>query len=72
MFDIPLETKKKMRINGSYMVWMKDFQFLNIDRLRHSRIVVHVNIMTVAKGKIVQILFSQIHQNYAKYTFETE
>jgi hypothetical protein len=24
-----------------------------------------------AKAKIVQILFSQIHKNYAKYTFET-
>jgi hypothetical protein len=23
------------------------------------------------KTKIVQILFSQMHQNYAKYTFET-
>jgi hypothetical protein len=23
------------------------------------------------KAKIVQILFLQIHQNYAKYTFET-
>jgi hypothetical protein len=23
------------------------------------------------KAKLVQILFSQIHQNYAKYTFET-
>jgi hypothetical protein len=23
------------------------------------------------KAKIVQILFSQIHQKYAKYTFET-
>jgi hypothetical protein len=23
------------------------------------------------KAKIVQILFSQMHQNYAKYTFET-
>ena len=23
------------------------------------------------KAKTVQILFSQIHQNYAKYTFET-
>jgi hypothetical protein len=28
-------------------------------------------IKVMLKAKIVQILFLQIHQNYAKYTFET-
>ena len=29
------------------------------------------NLKVMLKAKIVQILFLQIHQNYAKYTFET-
>ena len=30
-----------------------------------------VSIKVPLKAKIVQILFSQIHKNYAKYTFQT-
>jgi hypothetical protein len=48
---------------------------VNINKLHFDisivKVVIYAGVKVMLKAKIVQILFLQILQNYAKYTFET-